>query len=76
MYGNRIKELRRERDMTQGQLAERLQCNQQTVSRYEAEKNDLSSQVLIKLCEVFEVSADYILGIEDETGAKRYDRQA
>ena len=72
MFGERIKELRTERGMTQGKLAQILQCNQQTVSRYELEKLDLSTEVLISLCHVFQVSADYLLGLEDESGAKRY----
>ena len=42
------------------------------MSRYELEQVDLGTQVLIKLCQIFEVSADYILGIEDDTGAKKY----
>ena len=72
MYGERIKELRTEKGMTQGKLAELLQCNQQTISRYELEQIDLSTEVLISLCHIFKVSADYLLGLEDETGAKTY----
>lgn len=72
MFGERIKELREEKKLTQGQLAQLLQCNQQAVSRYELEKTDISTQVLIRLCTIFGVTADYILGIEDETGAKVY----
>ncbi len=58
--------------MTQGKLAELLQCNQQTVSRYELEQIDLSTEVLISLCHIFKVSADYILGLEDDAGAKTF----
>lgn len=72
MFGERIKYLRKERELTQAQLGELLQCGQRTVSKYEAEQIDLGTQVLIKLCQIFEVSADYILGIEDETGAKKF----
>ncbi len=70
MFGERIKELRIEKNWTQSDLAAQIQCNQQTVSRYEQEKIDLSTDVIIRLCHLFKVSADYLLGLEDETGAK------
>lgn len=72
MFGERIKELRTEKGWTQAELAARMQCNQQTVSRYEQERIDLSTDMIIRLCHIFKVSADYLLGIEDETGAKLY----
>ena len=70
MYGNRIKELREERNMTQQELADLLHCGPRTVSKYEREKLDLGTELMIALTRIFQVSADYILGIEDETGAK------
>ena len=72
MYGERIKELRRERSWSQQQLAEKLACGQRVISSYESEDVEIGSRVLMKLCQVFQVSADYILGLEDETGAKTY----
>ena len=70
MFGERIKELREEHGMSQAKLAELLRCNQQTVSKYEREILDLGTQTIIALTRIFNVSSDYILGIEDETGAK------
>lgn len=72
MYGQRLKELRKENGLSQEALAEALHCSQRTVSRYELEQLDLSTEALISLCHIFKVSADYILGLEDETGAKTY----
>ena len=72
MYGERIKELREERGMSQEKLAKLLCCNQQTVSKYEREVRDLGTHTIIKLCEIFQVTSDYILGLEDETGARKY----
>lgn len=72
MYGRRIRELREERGWTQRELADKLNCSQRTVSKYEREILDLGTGVLIALCHAFAVSADYILGIEDETGAREY----
>lgn len=70
MYGKRIRELREERGMTQKELAEKLHVSQRTLSRFELEQHDLSTQTIIELTRIFNVSSDYILGIEDETGAK------
>ena len=72
MYGQRIRELREEKEMRQEDLAALLHCTQRTVSRYETEKHDLGTGTLIALCHIFKVSADYILGLEDEAGAKTY----
>ncbi len=72
MYGTRIRELRTERGMTQAALAEKLRVAQITVSKYERELLDIGTHTLIALCRIFEVSADYLLGLEDETGARQF----
>lgn len=72
MYGIKIKELRLDKGLSQKQLAEMLQTTQRNISKYELETLDLSTEFIIKICKFFEVSADYLLGLEDETGAKTY----
>lgn len=72
MYGKRIKELREERSWTQAHLAQEMNCVQKTISRYERQEADLGTQEIIKLCHIFKVSSDFLLGLEDETGAKTY----
>lgn len=72
MYGKRIKELREEKGITQQELGELLHCGQRTISKYEREILDLRTGTIITLCHVFEVSSDYILGLEDEGGTKTY----
>lgn len=65
MYGERIKELRKAMNMTQKQLAEKLGVGQKDVSRYELEQHEPSISTILKLCEFFDVSADYLLGRTD-----------
>lgn len=65
MYGQRIKELRTEKGLTQKQLAEVLNSTQKNVSKYELELLDLSTDLIIRICKFFDVSADYLLGLED-----------
>ena len=66
MYGKRIKELRIERGLTQAQLANEMHTTQKSISKYETEFLDLSTNMIIALCKYFEVSADYLLGLTDE----------
>lgn len=75
MYGIRLKELRKENGLSQVELARKLQTTQRNISKYELETLDLSTEFIIKICTFFGVSADYLLGLEDETGAKTYSAQ-
>lgn len=72
MYGERIKDLRKKNKLTQEQLAQKIGTTQKTISKYETEALDLNTDTIIKLCEIFKESADYILGIEQEDGTKTY----
>ncbi len=66
MYGQRIRELRIEKGLTQTQLAEQLGLTQKSVSKYELEQLDLSTELVIKISRFFDVSADYLLGMSDD----------
>lgn len=65
MYGQRIRELRVERGLSQSQLAVHLNTSQKNISKYELELLDLSTDMIIKLCAYFGVTAGFLLGIED-----------
>lgn len=66
MYGQRIRELRIEKGLTQTQLAEQLGLTQKSVSKYELEQLDLSTELVVKISRFFDVSADYLLGMSDD----------
>ncbi|NBS98666.1 MAG: XRE family transcriptional regulator [Betaproteobacteria bacterium] len=53
--GERFAELRRHRGMTQDQLAERLQVERETVSRFERGVTDLSISKVLEICDILEV---------------------
>lgn len=59
---NRIKELRTDSDMKQQDLADRLKIARSVVSKYELGQVDLSTDTICRLCEIFGVTADYLLG--------------
>jgi len=66
MYGQRIRELRLEHELTQSQLAKELNTTQKSISKYETEFLDLNTGMIISLCKFFNVSADYLLGLTNE----------
>ena len=66
MYGQRLKELRIEKVLKQTELAKVLNTTQKSISKYENEYLDVSTETIIKICKYFEVSADYLLGLESE----------
>jgi transcriptional regulator with XRE-family HTH domain len=59
-----IRDLREDSDMTQQEVADFLGTSQTMYARYERGANELPIRHLIKLCELYNVSSDYILGIE------------
>ncbi len=61
----KLKELREENNFTQSQIAEYLNIKQNTYSQYENEKRHLPIDVLIKLAKLYNVSTDYLLGLDD-----------
>lgn len=62
----RLRELREDRDITQSALAEALHIRQNTYSQYETGQRQLPIETLIRLTEIFDTSADYILEITDD----------
>ena len=64
--GERLYNLRTNRDMSQGDLAEKLNVSRQTVSKWENNMSIPELDKIIALSEVFGVSVDYIVkGQED-----------
>lgn len=64
MY-RRIRDLRNDNDMTQAELARILGMSQTGYSKYETGENDIPTQILIKLAELYNTSIDYLLNQTD-----------
>ena len=58
---NKLKELRDERNLTVRVLGPMLDISPVSITHYENEKRDMSTEVLRKLSKFFEVSIDYLL---------------
>lgn len=65
-FAENLKNLRTSKGLTQTQLAQRLWLNKSIISAYENETRTPSLEVLIKLSNEFNVSMEYLLGIERE----------
>ena len=66
MYIRRIRDLREDADLTQQQVATILGTSQTMYARYERGANELPIHHLLKLCALYKVSSDYILGLSDK----------
>lgn len=62
--GTTVKRLRRERDITQEQLAEYLGITSRAVSQWECDRTAPDISQIPALCHLFDVSADVLLGID------------
>lgn len=65
MY-HRIRDLREDRDLTQREMGEILNCSQRVYSNYERGDLDIPTDILIKLAQFHNTTTDYILGLTDQ----------
>ncbi len=72
-FGQIIKKLRREADMTQEELAERLSISGQAVSRWETDAAMPDISLLPVLANLFDVTTDYLLGVDITKKRERID---
>ena len=64
-YRTRIRNVREDRDLTQAEVGRVLQKSQQGYNHIEAGRAELKIEDLIRLCEFYDLSADYLIGITD-----------
>ena len=64
--GNTVKTLRLHEEMTQAQLSQKLGLTKSVISAYETGLRLPSYDVLIHIAQIFKVSTDYLLGVEQK----------
>lgn len=69
-FGELIKDLRQSRDLTQREVAENVEISRSVLSQYENNFVEPTAYVIKRFAEFFDVSADYLLGLEDDFGAR------
>ena len=62
----RLKQIRKERGISQLKLAMDLNTNQNTISRYETGEREPGIRELIKIADYFDISIDYLLERTDD----------
>lgn len=75
LISNRIKAIRIKRNLSQSELAEKIGVKQKDISRWENNIHSPSINCIIKLCNVLNISADYLLGIKDLNNDSNKQRQ-
>lgn len=65
-FGNTLKTLRIRDNMTQAQLAQKLGLTKSVISAYETGLRMPSYDVLIHIAKIYNVSTDYLLGVESK----------
>lgn len=65
-FGNRLKTLRIQHNLTQAQLSQRLDLTKSVISAYETGMRMPSYDVLISIARIFKVTTDYLLGLEQK----------
>ena len=64
-FGERLKELIKENMMSQEELSKEVYFNQSTISKWEKGAREPNIKVLVSISKFFNVSTDYLLGLED-----------
>ena len=64
-FGEILKELRKERKLTQTEFASHLCTTQDSISLWELSKSYPDIPTLIKIAKFFDVTTDYLLGLEN-----------
>ncbi|WFD09774.1 helix-turn-helix domain-containing protein [Tepidibacter hydrothermalis] len=64
-FAERMKQLRKEKGLTQEELAVIISKNRSTIAGYETERKEPDHDTLKKIADYFEVSIDYLLGQSD-----------
>lgn len=65
-YRTRMKNIREDRDYTQAEIGKVIQKSQQGYNHIETGRAELKIEDLKKLCQFYNLSADYMIGLTDE----------
>ena len=72
MFAERLKELRKDKNMTQVQLAEALGVSKGTVAMWEIGKREPNFETLNRLSDIFDKRIDYILGYSNDASSPQF----
>ena len=64
MMGEKLRLARKKAKMSQEEVAEKLNISRSNISKYEHDKLEPNIYTLKQFCEIYNITADYLLGIE------------
>ena len=73
MFAERLKSLRKEQNLTQQKIAEKLNISRGSYAQWEAQRTQPSSKSLETLADFFDVSTDYLLGNTDNKNSTKFE---
>ena len=73
MFAERLKSLRKEQNLTQQKIAEKLNISRGSYAQWEAQRTQPSSKSVETLANFFDVSTDYLLGNTDIKNQNQFD---
>lgn len=62
MFGERLRNLRESKELTQLELSKQINIGNVTLSQYESNKRKPDNDTLVQIADFFDVSVDYLLG--------------
>lgn len=71
-FNEKLKEIRRDRGYTQKNIYQMLKVSPNCYASWEQGRTQPDIENIKKLCIILDISSDYLLGLEDETGSKIY----
>lgn len=69
LLGERLQDIRKDHGDTQQVLADKLHVSLYSIRCWEQGKSDPSHDLLVAICRLYGISADYLLGLTDEDPA-------
>lgn len=68
IIGNNLKKARLQKKVTQAQMAQKLRILQPAYARYESGKVQLNYEQIQTVCDILEITPDFLWGYVDEYG--------
>ena len=72
IFSERLRELREQSGLSMLNLARKIGVSDAAVCKWENEENEPKASYILLLSNFFEVSTDYLLGLENDLGTKKY----
>lgn len=71
MRGDRLKYLREQHNLSQQEVAEKLEIDRTMIGKYELKNHNPKKDILEKMAALFEVEQAYLMGYDDDTKSKQ-----